>query len=458
MQLRSSIPGLGWPALLPPRATVFFALWRQLEDSQWLSTVEIESLQKKQLLRRLNHLAQQHPDWDNRVRGLPLQDADMRLSELMRELPILTRRDLQLNAGARPESAPTSHGKVTELKTSGSSGEPVSVLTTAQVFLLRAALTLRGHQWHGLDFKSAFAAIRGGVREKNGHSFKDAPQWGGPVSTLVGTGPSHALDITTPVDQQVGWILARRPAILLSLPSNLEALLELIPEKWPELSHVLTISETLSPLLRQRLQSQWQCQVYDKYSSEELGSIAIECEHGNYHTSEHLIVEVLRDDGNLCQPGEVGRIVVTDTWNFATAMIRYDIRDYAIAGSTCACGRGLPTLSRIMGRVRHLMVMPDGRRFWPLFGMRQYGEIAPIQQMQFVQTAVDALCIRYVCERALSGLEMQKVAERVNAQLGYSMRISFERSLIPLNAGAGYKFEEFKSLVDLPQSGSIFKG
>jgi len=63
-----------------------------------------------------------------------------------------------------------------------------------------------------------------------------------------------------------------------------------------------------------------------------------------------------------------------------------------------------------------------------------------------------------VSERALSGLEMQKVAERVNAQLGYSMRISFERSLIPLNAGAGYKFEEFKSLVDLPQSGSIFKG
>jgi phenylacetate-CoA ligase len=198
--------------------------------------------------------------------------------------------------------------------------------------------------------------------------------------------------------------------------------------------------------------------VYDKYSSEELGSIAIECEHGNYHGSEHLIVEVLREDGTACMPGEVGRVVVTDTWNFATHMVRYDIRDYAVAGSTCVCGRGLPVLSRIMGRVRHLMVLPDGRRFWPLFGMRQFGEIAPIHQMQFVQTAVDALCIRYLCGRALSDAEMLAVAQRVNAHVGYPMRISFERSLTPLNAGAGYKFEEFKSLVDVPQSGSIFKG
>jgi hypothetical protein len=96
--------------------------------------------------------------------------------------------------------------------------------------------------------------------------------------------------------------------------------------------------------------------------------------------------------------------------------------------------------------------------FWPLFGMRQFGEIAPIHQMQFVQTAVDALCIRYLCGRALSDAEMLAVAQRVNAHVGYPMRISFERSLTPLNAGAGYKFEEFKSLVDVPQSGSIFKG
>lgn len=458
MQLRSGIAGLGWPALLPPRAAAFYALWHQLENSQWLPAAEIEKLQRKQLFLRLGFAAQHQADWQAVFKRLPWRAMDVPLAHLLRELPILTRRDLQTSAGTWRASAPVSHGKVTELKTSGSSGEPVSVCVTGQVFLLRAALTLRGHQWHGLDFKGSFAAIRGGVRDKNGQASVDAPQWGGWVSSMLATGASHSLDITTPVDEQVAWLLARRPAILLSLPSNLEALLELMPKKWPGLSHVLTISETLTPSLRQRLQSQWQCQVNDKYSSEEMGSIAVECGHNNYHVSEHLIVEVLREDGTVCSPGEVGRVLITDTWNFASPMIRYDIRDYAVAGSSCACGRGLPVLSRIMGRVRHLMVLPDGRRFWPLFGMRQYGEIAPIQQMQFVQTAVDTLCIRYVCDRALSDAEMQAVTLRVTTQLGYPMTVSFERSERPLHVGTGYKFEEFKSLVDVPQPGSIFTG
>lgn len=456
MQLRSGVQGLGWPAVLSPQAATYYAIWQQLTESQWLPAQELEKFQRAQLFRRLSFAAQHRTDLQGVVRRLPWRDQDVSLFGLLNELPVLTRRDLQTNHDDWHAPAPDSHGKVSVLKTSGSSGEPVSVRVTAQLFQLRAALTLRGHVWHGLNFRSAFAAIRGGIRNKKGEASRDAPIWGGVVATLMATGASHALDITTPVDQQVAWLLARRPSILLSLPSNLQALLELIPQKWPELSHVLTISETLTPTLRQRLETQWQCKVFDKYSSEELGSIAIECEHGNYHCSEHLIVEILREDGSMCQPGEVGRVLVTDTWNFAMHMIRYDIRDYAVAGSVCACGRGLPVLSRIMGRVRNLMTLPDGRRFWPLFGMREFGELAPIHQMQFIQTTVDTLLIRYVCNRVLSDGEIQAVTDRVCAQVGYPFKLSFERSLSPLNAGAGYKFEEFKSLVDVPESGSIF--
>ena len=442
--------------MVEPRAAAFYASWRQLQDSQWLSASEIEQRQKRQLMQRLRFSAQHMPEVRRLVAQWPWQDSSWFLPSLMRELPLLTRRSLQTRPDVYFMAPPVSHGKVTELKTSGSSGEPVAVQATAQVFQLRAALTLRGHVWHGLNFKSSFAAIRGGIRERrDGPSF-DAPQWGGMVSALFQTGESHALDITTPVAEQLAWLKARRPGVLLSLPSNLEVLLEFLPQGWPELLHVLTISETLSPELRQRLQSQWGCQVRDKYSSEELGSIAIECEHGNYHCSEHLIVEVLREDGSVCEPGEIGRVVVTDTWNFATHMVRYDIRDYAQVGSVCACGRGLPVLSRIMGRVRNLMTLPDGRTFWPLFGMRKFGELAPIHQMQFVQTKPDELLIRYVCARDLTEAEQLAVSHRVCSYIQYPLRILFERSLVPLNTGAGYKFEEFKSLVQNTSQKSVF--
>ena len=456
MELRSALPGLGWPAVLAPRAAAYHALWQQLTESQWLPAADVEKMQRAQLLRRLNFAAQHRPNIQEVLRQLPWQDPEVPIAKLMQALPLLTRRDLQNHADTWHDPAPISHGQVRELKTSGASGEPVTVRATSQLFQLRSALTLRGHVWHGLDFKSSFAAIRGGIRERSGNASIDAPQWGGGVSSLTVTGSSHALDITTPVNEQVMWLRARRPAILLSLPSNLEVLLSLMPAPWPGLTHVLTISETLEPALRARLESQWACKVCDKYSSEEFGTIATECAYGNYHCSEHLIVEILRDDGTACEAGETGRLVITDTWNFAMHMVRYDIRDYAVAGSTCACGRGLPVISRIMGRVRNLMTLPDGRRFWPLFGMRTYGEIAPINQMQFVQTALDEMLIRYLCDYALSGDQMKAVSERVRMQVGYPLKISFERALAPLNAGSGYKFEEFKSLVDSPLIGSVF--
>jgi hypothetical protein len=94
-----------------------------------------------------------------------------------------------------------------------------------------------------------------------------------------------------------------------------------------------------------------------------------------------------------------------------------------------------------------MIQLPDGRHFWPLFGLREFGELAPVYQMQLVQTELDALTVRYVCDRPLTLAEEDALRARICASLGYPMRIGFERSLEPLNAGRGYKFEEFKSLL-----------
>ena len=53
--------------------------------------------------------------------------------------------------------------------------------------------------------------------------------------------------------------------------------------------------------------------IEDGYSSEELGTIAIECPvSGMYHLmAESLHVEVLRPDGTPCTAGESGEVVVS---------------------------------------------------------------------------------------------------------------------------------------------------
>jgi phenylacetate-CoA ligase len=160
--------------------------------------------------------------------------------------------------------------------------------------------------------------------------------------------------------------------------------------------------------------------------------------------SESLVVEILDPQGRACAPGTVGRVVVSTLHNFAMPLLRYDIGDYAEAGAPCPCGRGLPTLARILGRQRNMLVLPNGERRWPLSGFRKYREIAPIRQYQIVQHAPAELEARFVAERALSAGEEQRLGAAIREAMGYPFEIAFTR----LESFPPGKFEDFISLID----------
>ena len=66
-------------------------------------------------------------------------------------------------------------------------------------------------------------------------------------------------------------------------------------------------------------------------------------------------------------------------------MIRYELGDMAVMGAPCACGRGLPVLDKILGRVRNMVILPDGSTHWPYFGFSEFIQVADIRQFQIVQ-------------------------------------------------------------------------
>ena len=130
------------------------------------------------------------------------------------------------------------------------------------------------------------------------------------------------------------------------------------------------------------------------------------------------------DRGEACAPGEVGRVVVTPLRNFAMPLLRYDISDYAELGELCPCGRGLPVLRRVVGRARHMLVAPDGQRYWPFFGATSFRRIAPLTQYQFVQTSCDAIEGRLVVERPLTQAEQEALRAHTTA-LSFRIEFSF---------------------------------
>ena len=449
--MRSAIPGADWPAVPSPEAAAQLSLLYTLEQTQWWKPEALERAQLRQLGSVLAHAAATVPYYKAKLAGFDLR-APLTPGRWA-ELPFLTRRDIQ-DAGDRllSERVPKSHGRLSASQTSGSTGQPVKTFGTGLTRLFWRALTVREHLWHERDFGARLCAIRI-VQNAEGPDGRSGVGWGPATDALLRTGPISVLSLNTDVAVQAQWLARQDPVYLLSYPTNLLALARQcisLGIRIPSLREVRPIGETVTPALRDAVAEAWGAKLTDLYSSQEVGYIALQCPSGSglYHLqSESLRVEVLDEAGKPCAPGEVGRIVASSLHNFAMPLLRYDMRDYAEVGPPCPCGRGLPTLARVLGRKRNMLVLPNGERRWPLTGFMKYREIAPIRQYQIVQKDLENIEARLVVDRPLDARQEQALAEVIRRFLGHPFRVSFAY-LEAFPPHPGGKFEDFISLLD----------
>lgn len=453
---RSAVPGIAWPGLAGPSADLLASLLWQLEESQWLTSDEIVARQFAQLAELIPYARQAVPFYRKLFRGLDIKHC--LAVEQWRSVPILTRNRVQ-QAGNEliATRLPPSHGRVTTGQTSGSTGQPITVANTDITGMFWHALTLRGHLWHKRDLCAKLASIRifpGGAAAPPHGSL--SPAWGPSAAMLFDGGPCASLNIRATIGEQLAWLKRQDPVYLLTYPSNLAALAQRMFDegvRLPRLREVWTISETLSPRVRALVTECWGVPVVDMYSSQEFGYIAIQCPvSGEYHIqAETVLVEVLDEQGEPCAPGEIGRVVITGLHNFAFPLIRYEIGDYAEVGGACACGRGLPSLRRIVGRTRNMLRLPNGERRWPVAGFREFMKIAPVRQFQLVQKSLELIEARLVVGRPLLPDEEAKVMGHIQDALGYRFTIGlvYLNDIPRTNSG---KFEEF--ICELPGDAS----
>ncbi len=442
---KGDLPASVWPPSFSTSSAPVVAAVFQLERSQYFAPNEIRDGQQRQLSALAEHFATHSPWFAARMAAA----RDSAGADRLRRLPILTRREVQASfAQQHVVALPEGYGPATQVSTSGSTGEPVSLWRTQVNLLHWLAQTVRWHLWDEPDFSGRLAIIRALLPTSG-----VADSWGNPVALIARTGPLLRIDIEDDIGKQFDALSAFEPSSLIVYPSNLEAILGEMESRdcrLPSLKRVRTLGETLSDDLRKRAKRHLGVRVSDCYTSEEFGYIALQCPQSDlYHVmAESLIVEILDEAGRACADGQTGRIVITDLHNFATPMIRYETGDHAVAGpKTCSCGRGLPTLRKILGRMRNMITKPDGTRHWPLTGYKKYRDIAPIIQYQMVQHAVDAIDMRMVTERPLTGEEETALQAHLRKTLGPGINVAFiyYEGRLPLNANG--KFEEFLSLI-----------
>lgn len=156
------------------------------------------------------------------------------------------------------------------------------------------------------------------------------------------------------------WITGYGSAIAALAEYAMEIEIDSLP-----LRAAIVSGDTLLPGMRSSIERFFQCKCFDHYGQSEGVCMAMECIYGQMHVIPQAgILEIVREDGSCCAPGEVGEIVATGLLNDAMPLIRYRLGDYAAWAETqaCACGNQQPIIAGLEGRTDDYLITRDGRK------------------------------------------------------------------------------------------------
>jgi len=417
--------GNQWPALPDAALSQVWSAYLALDRTQWLDPDEIERQQFVQLRALLEHSVTHVPYYRDLFAQTGIAISSLQSRGDLKRLPLLPRRTWQEHF-ERFCAAEVPPGTVVldEDNTSGTSGAPIRILKTNIYYVWWLAFYLRDLEWSGLNPKNTMAVIRAtlktGTERENYLRGQRLPCWQPILAPLLETNSLYVMDLDQDPRRQLEWLGEVNPDYLLSHTSNLELLAGFLlddPRPFPKLQAIQAISETLTEEARQRIEAAFGAPVKNLYSCAEAGYLASPCPagHGLHIHAENAIFEVLNEYDQPCAPGETGRVVLTTLHNFCNPFIRYEIGDVVTLGPRrCPCGRGLPTLTQVLGKRRpefHLL----GGRFKHSSGLvHAISGVGGHYQHQAIQKALDHIVVRIVPNRTWlpdSAARLRKVVE-----------------------------------------------
>jgi phenylacetate-CoA ligase len=403
----------------------------ELRQSQWLGPAELRELQERKLRALVNQAYYHVPFYRELLDGAGVKPSDVRTLEDLRRLPLLDKTTVRQNLYHGLLSNNHDKRRILRIATSGSTGEPFVLYADRHQLEIRWAATLRGLEMTGYRFGDRQVRLWhqtiGMTRVQVAQEKLDAL-----LSRRVFIPAFEISDEN--VDQVLETIRRYRPVLLDGYAESLHLLATHLGQRSLRecgVRAIVTSAQSLPPESRRVIEEAFGCKAFDKYGSREFSGIAWECEaHDGHHVvGESYIVEVL-SEGRPAAPGEVGEVVITDLNNYCMPFIRYRIGDLAMAmddAAPCACGRGLPRVGNIEGRVQSIIVGGNGRYLPGTFFAHLFKEYAVlVRQYQVVQTRRGAITLRLVKGPRFSEQLLAELVTALRHYLGPTTEIDVE--------------------------------
>ena len=340
-----------------------------LEKSQWLTKKEIEDTQLKNLKAVLRHAYDTVPFYHQAFKERGLHPGDIKKVEDMIKLPVLTKQDIQ-NDKEKLTSTKISQDQLIPYHTGGT-GNFIRFYITREQRSWELAAEYRAYGWADYELGDRCTVLWG--------SLFDTPL----DKELLkrATNRIERIELYSTyvlkdeiLSTQINKMRRFKPEVVRGYAGSVifvakKMLEDGVDDVRPR--SVITSAESLLPEYRETIEEAFGCRVYDHYGTREIGAIASECsEHSGYHISaENVLLEFVMD-GEHVAPGERGVIYATNLRNFGMPFIRYELGDVGKpSDETCSCGRGLPLMESIDGRVSQFLSLYD----------EETGKIIPVQ-------------------------------------------------------------------------------
>lgn len=403
--------------------------YESLRRTQWLSRAQMRELQDEKLRRLVRHAYRNVPYYRGRMQELKLRPQDIRGVADLHKLPMLTKQEVREHLYFDIVSENHVKDEVLKITTSGSTGEPFVCWADRKQLEFRWAATLRSQEWAGYQFGDHCVRL-----------------WHQTIGMTKSQAWREQLDAKLlrrkfmPVFQMRDESLAKlvaeirdwNPTFIDGYAEALDLLAGYLRAHPTQLGTraIMSSAQTLTPASRVRIEQAFGCPVFDKYGAREFSGVAYECEahQGHHVVAEGYVVELLRD-GRPARPGETGEVVITDLNNYCLPFIRYRIGDLAVAmdDAPCSCGRGMPRIGEIEGRVQSIIQGTDGRFLPGTFFAHYLKDFDhAIQQFQVVQEQPGALRFVLVKAGRFHDDVLSEILATFRRYLGEDMKIDVE--------------------------------
>jgi phenylacetate-CoA ligase len=390
---------------------------------QWRPQEQIRDYQLTRLRFILDHAHRNVPFYRERFRQAGFEPGDLKSLDDLARLPLLQKQDVRDHFWELFDPAQRKNAILCQ--TSGTTGEPLRFLLSREQVWMEWASIISCWIWVGYRPYDRVAAFR---------HYEPSP--GEPICRYERRTNTLFFSVFDMDEKHLPDYVREfnrfSPKVVRGYPSSIYILASFAREKRLQLHSpdaIITSSETLLPQYRAVIEEMFDCPVYDWYGTNERVLTACQCERRRfYHISAGTGIAEYLDLGSIRERNtDAKSLVVTTLVNTVMPLIRYRVGDLVFPESgVCECGRGLPLIRSVLGRLDDILITSDHRYVSPVRFYVLFQEFDMVRQFQVIQRDPDEVLVRVDCLREFHDSERQLLRDKLRRLLGDHVRIEIE--------------------------------